>query len=90
MVIPCQENNHLTCIFYHGTLARMEIQTVTLTTYKCLRCDQTFTPRDQSGALPRRCGVCKSKYWNTPRRRDQISEQSRSGDQPSRRVRAKA
>jgi len=34
--------------------------------YRCLRCGHTTITRD--GKPPRRCGGCKSSYWDTERK----------------------
>jgi DNA-directed RNA polymerase subunit RPC12/RpoP len=36
-----------------------------ITGYRCLRCNHLTVPRN--GDRPKRCGKCKSPYWDKPK-----------------------
>ena len=40
---------------------------VTITGYKCERCDHEWVPRDKNQE-PLVCPRCKSPYWNRPKK----------------------
>ncbi len=42
---------------------------ITLTGYRCERCNHRWVPRDKM-SMPIICPKCKSPYWNKPRRDD--------------------
>jgi hypothetical protein len=42
----------------------MPVEEITLTVCRCLRCGRTWKPRSYPA---KRCGWCKSPYWNVPR-----------------------
>lgn len=47
-----------------GTASTLEA-TVTLPTMECTRCGHTWHPAKP--LMPKRCGSCKSPYWDRPR-----------------------
>lgn len=56
----------------------MSEQKPTVTQLKCLRCSHEWLPR--STDLPKNCPVCKSPYWNKPRRIEILTNPSESKD----------